>query len=117
MAETPHLIAFPTSRPLPCSDRHGLLDRELPTLANGRATKPGGLEELVELVDTSFLAARHDEHVHVHQCWQPRPPQFTDEVVDNDDAPPFQGSTAILQDPDAALVVPVVQDVLEQVQV
>lgn len=78
------------------SDRYGLDDRECADSADGGTAKSRRLEESVGLSDVAFPPTRHDEHVRYRR--QTRITQFSDSVINDDDASSVpQRRTAVLQ--------------------
>jgi len=80
------------------------------------ALQTGGLEQCVELLDRALTAGTHDEHVHVEDGreWV----FLTDDHLDDgDSASRSQRLSAVPQDRDGLVVVPGVQDELQQEQV
>lgn len=75
-------------------------------------------EELLIFRIGALSPCQRDHHVHVHQGSETRFANFAERTFDHGyTAIGSQGSSAILQDPNALLIIPIMQDVSQKVEV
>ncbi|GLY99469.1 hypothetical protein Acsp02_67220 [Actinoplanes sp. NBRC 103695] len=108
------LIVRRQDAPLP-SDRDGL-DHDVRRLdrRGGDPAQTGPAQQGVELGQAALPAAGGGEHPQIHQRSDAGGPVVHDDLGDDHPAARVQGVPAVRQDPQAVLVLPVVQDVLQQ---
>lgn len=80
----------------------------------GDPAQAGPAQQGVELGQAAFPAAGGSEHPQIHQRSDAGRPVVHHDLGDDDPPAGVQGVPAVRQDPQAVLVLPVVQDVLEQ---